>query len=204
MRFISAFGEPEGHTHTQFTLPGYPKIYLLSNKKNEKGEAIGAHLDGIGWHTDYSYKEEPVMNTMLYALEVPPEGSDTLLADLCSAYKALPEARRKDIDPLVLHHSYLHFLETRQYGKKQITEKGLIQGQRFDRVGVPREDLADLLRGRDVLGEVGADEDRLRATPVSLRRRHGRPDAELARFVGCGGHDPATVRTAADDHRTAA
>lgn len=73
MRFISAFGEPEGHTQTQFTLPGYPEIYLLSNRV-ENGRPIGAHFDGIGWHTDYSYKEHPVMNTMLYSIEVPAEG----------------------------------------------------------------------------------------------------------------------------------
>ena len=51
---------------------------------------IGAHNDGVGWHTDYSYKAEPVMCTMLYAVEVPPEGSDTLLADGCAAWNALP------------------------------------------------------------------------------------------------------------------
>ena len=127
MRFISKFGEPEDHTHTQFTLPGFPKIYILSNHKDENGNPIGAHFDGIGWHTDYSYKEEPVMSTMLYAVEVPDEGGDTLLADLCAAYNALPEQRRKEIDPLVVHHSYKHFLTTRQYGKKKITDQLLAE-----------------------------------------------------------------------------
>ncbi|MEM1396287.1 MAG: TauD/TfdA family dioxygenase, partial [Pseudomonadota bacterium] len=91
MRFLSAFGEPEDHTQTKFTLPGYPKIYLLSNKKNDKGEPVGAHFDGIGWHTDYSYKEEPVMNTMLYSIEAPAEGGDTLLADCCAKQANLDE-----------------------------------------------------------------------------------------------------------------
>jgi taurine dioxygenase len=53
------------------------------------GKPIGAHNDGVGWHTDYSYKPEPVMLTMLYAVEVPDEGSDTLLADGCAAWNAL-------------------------------------------------------------------------------------------------------------------
>ena len=39
------------------------------------GRPIGAHNDGVGWHTDYSYKPEPVMLTMLYAVEVPDEGA---------------------------------------------------------------------------------------------------------------------------------
>ncbi|MEO0410419.1 MAG: TauD/TfdA family dioxygenase [Pseudomonadota bacterium] len=123
MRFLSAFGEPEDHTQVQFTLPGYPKIYLLSNKKNDKGEPIGAHFDGIGWHTDYSYKEEPVMNTMLYAIEVPAEGGDTKIADCCAAYEALSDAKKAQLEGLVLHHSYKYFMETREYGRKKLTDK---------------------------------------------------------------------------------
>ena len=68
--FVARFGEPEDHTQKQFTLPGYPKVFVLSNREVD-GKPIGAHNDGVGWHTDYSYKAEPVMCTMLYAVEVP-------------------------------------------------------------------------------------------------------------------------------------
>lgn len=119
MRFISAFGEPEDHTLKQFTLPGYPKIFVLSNRTRD-GVPIGAHNDGVGWHTDYSYKPEPVMCTMLYAVEVPPEGSDTLLADGCAAWNALSPERQKQLEPLKLHHSYQHFMATRQYGRREL------------------------------------------------------------------------------------
>lgn len=117
MAFVSLFGDPEGHTQEQFTLPGYPKIFLLSNRV-ENGRPIGAHFDGVGWHTDYSYKDTPVMCTILYALEVPEEGGDTLFADLCAAYQALSPARQKELDGLVLHHSYKFFMENREYGAK--------------------------------------------------------------------------------------
>ena len=109
MTFIAAFGEPEGHTLGEFTLPGYPKIYILSNRTMD-GVPIGAHNDGVGWHTDYSYKAEPVMCTMLYAVEVPPEGSDTLLADCFAAWNALPPERQAELRRLMLHHSYQHFM----------------------------------------------------------------------------------------------
>lgn len=122
MRFISAFGEPEGHTQKQFTLPGYPAIFTLSNKK-ENGKPIGAHNDGVGWHTDYSYKEKPVMNTMLYSLEVPPVGGDTLLADCVAAYDALSDERKAQLDDLVLHHSYKYFMETREFGRAKLSEE---------------------------------------------------------------------------------
>ena len=120
VRFIAHFNEPEGHTLQQFTLPGYPNIYILSNKTVD-GKPIGAHNDGVGWHTDYSYKEIPVMCTMLYAVEVPPEGSDTLLADMCSAYDALPAERRAKLDNMVLHHSYQHFMENREHGRMTLS-----------------------------------------------------------------------------------
>jgi taurine dioxygenase len=122
VRFISRFNEPERHTLKQFTLPGHPYVYVLSNKVVD-GRPIGAHNDGVGWHTDYSYKEYPVMCTMLYAVEVPPEGSDTLLADLCSAYDALSPDDRRRLDPLVLHHSYRHFMENREFGRMTLSEE---------------------------------------------------------------------------------
>lgn len=120
IRTLSAFSEPEEHTQKQYTLPGHPNIFILSNKLVD-GKPIGAHNDGVGWHTDYSYKAKPVMCTMLYAVEVPAEGSDTLLADLCAAYDALPAARKDKLDPLVLHHSYQYFMETRQYGRTTLS-----------------------------------------------------------------------------------
>ncbi len=118
MRFIARFGEPELHTLVENTLPGFPNIYVLSNRIVD-GKPIGAHNDGIGWHTDMSYKAEPVMLTMLYAVEVPDEGSDTLLADCVAAWNALPEERQAQLRDLKLHHSWEHFMRTREYNARQ-------------------------------------------------------------------------------------
>ncbi|PCJ34166.1 MAG: taurine dioxygenase [Alphaproteobacteria bacterium] len=120
--YLSLFGEPEGHTLQEYTLPGHPEIYILSNRE-ENGKPIGAHNDGVGWHTDYSYKKKPVQNTMLYAVEVPPSGSDTIIADCCAAYNALSEERKEQLDGLILHHSYKHFMETREFGRMTLSEK---------------------------------------------------------------------------------
>ncbi len=122
MAFAEIFGEPEDHTQAQFTLPDYPKIYLLSNR-NEKKHPTGAHYSGVGWHTDYSFKEKPVKQTMVYGLEVPPEGGDTLFADLCAAYNALPEKRKQELGELVLHHSYKHFMATREHIRKPLSKQ---------------------------------------------------------------------------------
>ena len=124
--FVRLFGEPEGHTLQQFTLPGYPNIYILSNKLVD-GRPIGAHNDGVGWHTDYSYKPEPVMSTMLYAVEVPPEGADTLLADCVAAWDALPAERKAELEGLKLHHSYAHFMRNREWGAMELSPELLAE-----------------------------------------------------------------------------
>ncbi|MDB5988284.1 MAG: TauD/TfdA family dioxygenase [Nevskia sp.] len=118
LQFVRLFGQPEGHTLQEYTLPGFPEVYVLSNRV-VNGKPIGAHNDGVVWHTDYSYREEPVMCTMLYAVEVPAEGADTLLADICAAYDALPEGQRRQLDRLIVHHSFRHFMESRVYGKAE-------------------------------------------------------------------------------------
>jgi taurine dioxygenase len=120
--FVAQFGEPEDHTLREFTVPGFPKVYTLSNRIVD-GKPIGAHNDGVGWHTDYSYKPEPVMATMLYAVEVPPEGSDTLLADCVAAWNALPPERQAELDGKTLHHSYQHFMSTREFGARELSDE---------------------------------------------------------------------------------
>ena len=120
--FASLFGEPEDHTNVKFRMPGYDKIYLLTNKLVD-GEPLNSHRDGVGWHTDYSYKEKPVMSTMLYGVQTPPEGADTLLADVVAAYDALPPDRQEALQALRLHHSWVHFMQTRPFNRMEITDK---------------------------------------------------------------------------------
>jgi taurine dioxygenase len=127
MRFIGFFGEPEDHTLVENTLPGFPKIYVLSNRVDADGKPIGAHNDGIGWHTDLSYKAEPSMCTMLYAVEVPPEGSDTLLADCCKAWNALSPERQAELDGKIVHHSWRHFMATREFNRMEDPPEDLLR-----------------------------------------------------------------------------
>lgn len=124
--FVGIFGEAEGHTLPQFSYPGLPNVYVLSNRI-ENGRPVGAHNDGLGWHTDYAYREEPVLCTMLNAVTVPPEGSDTLLADMCAAFESLPPERQKALEGLQLHHSYEHIMRSRPGGAEQLTDEVLAE-----------------------------------------------------------------------------
>jgi taurine dioxygenase len=110
--FVARFGPLEAHTLLQYTLPEDPYVYVLSNVEKD-GRPIGAHNEGIGWHTDLSYKERPVMATALYGVICPPEGADTLIADMAAAFERLPEARRRQLDGLRIQHSYQRWMATR-------------------------------------------------------------------------------------------
>jgi taurine dioxygenase len=69
-----------------------------------------------------NYHRNPALCTMLYALEVPKQGSDTLLADMCAAWNALPAERRKQLDGLMAQHSFSKLMEKRgrQVSKEQL------------------------------------------------------------------------------------
>jgi taurine dioxygenase len=110
--FTRQFGKPEGNVRVQFTVPQHPEVYIISNKVVD-GRRIGEFDAGYGWHTDMAYAQRPAMSTILHALEVPPEGSDTLIADLCSAWSALPEAEKRAIDGLRANHSFVHYTSSR-------------------------------------------------------------------------------------------
>ena len=112
MAFSRAFGTPESNQRLEYTYPGIPEIYVISNRL-EDGRKIGDVDAGQGWHTDSSYLPEPVMCTMLYAMEVPAEGSDTLFADLCAAWNTLPPERRALLDGLQVQHSWRALMELR-------------------------------------------------------------------------------------------
>lgn len=60
------------------------------------------------WHTDSSFKARRAKCSLLSAREVPSEGGQTQYADMRSAYDALPEERKKEIEGLVAEHSIAH------------------------------------------------------------------------------------------------
>ena len=60
---------------------------------------------GEEWHTDTTMVAEPPMAAVLYAIETPPYGGDTLFANQYLAYETLSEGMKKLIAPLRAIHS---------------------------------------------------------------------------------------------------
>jgi len=86
-------------------MQGYPEITLLSNRRRD-GEYIGNADAGRYWHSDMSFEENPNLGTFVHAIEIPPEGGDTLFADLELAYETLPTATKRRIEGKRAAHTF--------------------------------------------------------------------------------------------------
>src|SRR5687768_7126470 len=88
------FGEP---CHYPFVtgIDGYPFIFEVVK---EEAETVNF---GGNWHSDTTYLAQPPLATLLYALETPTHGGDTLFANTQKAYEALSEGMRAMVDKLV-------------------------------------------------------------------------------------------------------
>ena len=105
VEFASRFGRPEPHLLDQFHHSDYTDILVLSNVR-ENGKPIGLADGGTYWHTDYSYLQIPARATLLYSIQVPKVGGDTLFADQEQAYEDLPQAMKDRIDGRVTLNVY--------------------------------------------------------------------------------------------------
>ena len=91
VRFAEKFGPP-AVIHTKQFVRNHPAVMLISNIR-EDGKPIGALPDGeMHFHTDQCHQEQPAMASMLYAIEVPSAGGNTLFANGYKAYETPPDA----------------------------------------------------------------------------------------------------------------
>jgi taurine dioxygenase len=94
MRVGAHFGEPCYYPFVT-GIDGYPFIFEVV-----KAEAETVNFGG-NWHSDTTYLAQPPLATLLYALETPTHGGDTLFANTQKAYEALSDGMRAMVDKLV-------------------------------------------------------------------------------------------------------
>jgi len=106
-RLASVFGK----ISDQGEAPG--GMNLVSNMNppglNEKGEHTLRGGDGeLHMHFDHCFQEHPLRGILLYSVEVPPVGGDTMFSDVRIATQRLPSEIRARIEgKLIRHKSYL-------------------------------------------------------------------------------------------------
>ncbi len=103
IRVTGIFGEFAPLGRPKHTLPSgfsklLPNIMLISNIR-ENGQTIGALPDGeMMFHHDTIHRDEPHKATLLYSVEIPTHGGDTLFASGTAAYDALEPAMKRKLD----------------------------------------------------------------------------------------------------------
>jgi taurine dioxygenase len=97
-RFTDALG---GKDITPFVTPieGRPFVIRILKEPHEKLNFANA------WHTDLSYLEAPPSFTVLYCLETPPAGGDTVWANQYMAFETLSPGLRDTLMGLEAVHS---------------------------------------------------------------------------------------------------
>lgn len=104
-------GFTETHIDSGYLLDGHPEIIKIGNLKEDgvmKSLFVNAREE---WHFDYSYIARPSIAALFYAVEIPPEGGDTLFADSTAAFEALPEAEKEKLRGLTAVHSWARLHE---------------------------------------------------------------------------------------------
>lgn len=93
MDFARQIGEPDTYPFLK-GLPDYPQITEVLKKEDEK-----INFGGV-WHSDTTYQKQPPMATMLYAIDLPPVGGDTIFANQYAAYDSLSTGLQKTLQGL--------------------------------------------------------------------------------------------------------
>ena len=105
--FCRCFGPITRHILDQFYHPEDHDLCIISNVlESGKGRATVGSA-GSYWHSDLSYLAEPAETSMLYAIEVPETGGDTLFCNMYAAYEELSEAMRSRIAGLTAVHNIM-------------------------------------------------------------------------------------------------
>jgi taurine dioxygenase len=94
LAFASRFGQPMEYPQ----LKGLPECPLITPVIKLAHERM--NFGGV-WHSDTAYLAQPPLGSMLYAVELPPYGGDTLFANQYLAYETLSDGLKSTLAGLV-------------------------------------------------------------------------------------------------------
>lgn len=82
-------------------MEGYPDIIAVLKEADEKKISTF----GNAWHSDFSFLDEPPMASILYGIEIPSHGGDTLWINMYEAYEALSPGMKRMLKGLRAMHN---------------------------------------------------------------------------------------------------
>ena len=105
--FCHRLGQPKIETRKQFNFQEFPEVSAIGNiiGKNHKQLSFFAR-GGFGWHTDGTAACHVNSATLLYAVEVPRNGGDTLFLSTASTYNRAPNKLKKQLESVSVLSSF--------------------------------------------------------------------------------------------------
>lgn len=110
--FTRRFGEPELSPRSEVSdqfgryAPSMPEVTIISNILVD-GRPIGSLGAGeADWHADMTFTERPPSACILYALELPPAGGNTMFCSMTEAWQRLPAELARAIKGRRAIHDY--------------------------------------------------------------------------------------------------
>jgi taurine dioxygenase len=137
-RFTLALG-PRGDDPFIAAIPGHAHVVEIRREADEQ-----APIFAETWHSDWSFLPVPPAATALYGTVIPPVGGDTLFADQCAAWDALPAAAQERLrGRLGVHSARRGYARDGMYGERD-RARGRSMAIRFgdDALAVRRHPIA--------------------------------------------------------------
>jgi taurine dioxygenase len=95
-------------------MPDHPHVVELKREADETSPIFAE-----AWHSDWSFLPTPPAGTLLYGVEIPPVGGDTLYSNQYAAYDALDDDMKQRIADLDgIHSARRGYAKDGQYGDK--------------------------------------------------------------------------------------
>jgi len=97
--FARRMGPLEEHDFVR-GLPEFPQIIRIIREADEATLNFGG-----AWHSDVTHQKCPALGSILYALDVPPYGGDTLFSNQYLAYDALSDGMKRMLEGMTAIHT---------------------------------------------------------------------------------------------------
>ena len=111
-RFTLYFGPFE---NDPFIAPIEGRDHVIAVKRDANETST---IFAEGWHTDWSFQENPPQGTCLFGITIPPEGGDTLFANQHLALERMPLALRQKLEgKRAIHTARLPYSKEGIYGE---------------------------------------------------------------------------------------